>query len=54
MLDFVYFIFEQFFGIFTYLDSIYIVGTLTLFKILLISLLLLVILKFIGGSKNVW
>lgn len=54
MLDFVYFIFSQFFNIFTYLDSITIVGTLTLFRLLLISLLLVIIFKFIGGSKNVW
>lgn len=47
MLDFVYFVFGQFFNIFTFLDSIPIIGTLTFFRLILICILIKVIFMFL-------
>ena len=52
MQEVIIFITQQFFNIITFLDSIEIYGALTLFRVLMISFLLVTIFRFLGGYKN--
>ena len=54
MIDFITFIASQFFNLFAWLDTITIVGSLSLLKILIIIALFMIGLKLltIGGKKN--
>ena len=52
MIDFVVFLGSQFFNLFMWLDSITIIGTLSLLRILIIILLFTIAIKFLGGVKK--
>ena len=52
MLDFLYFMFSQFFNLFLWLDSLTIVGTLSLLRVIIIVFLIVVIYHVIGGRTH--
>ena len=54
MIDFVVFLSRQFFGLFDWLDSLVLFANVSLLKVLIISLLFTIALKFliIGGDKK--
>ena len=52
MLEFVYFVFEQFFSLFLWLDTIYIIDSLSLLRIIIISFILIVVFHLLGGKEH--
>lgn len=52
MLDFVLFVFQQFYNFIMYFDTIILFNTLSVLRFSLIILLFIAIFKFLGGKKN--